>query len=75
MLTPVPRRAQVANHVSRQRKHLQHSQLITEVIQQLTSQFKPEIALIKSRIEDLITREYLDRAEASDGKPAYQYVA
>ncbi|KAH8675935.1 Cullin [Xylariales sp. PMI_506] len=61
--------------IMKSRKHLSHSQLITEVIQQLSSQFKPEIPLIKSRIEDLITREYLERAEAMDDKPAYRYVA
>ena len=59
----------------RQRKELTHSQLVTEVIQQLTSQFKPEVALIKSRIEDLIGREYLERAEGADGRPAYHYMA
>ncbi|KAI0854166.1 Cullin-domain-containing protein [Daldinia vernicosa] len=61
--------------IMKQRKELGHSQLITEVIQVLASRFKPDIPLIKRRIEALITREYLDRAELADGSPAYQYVA
>lgn len=58
--------------IMKQRKELQHTQLVTEVIHQLSSQFKPEIQLIKSRIEDLMGREYLERV---DGKPAYRYMA
>lgn len=66
----------MANVLSRrQRKELRHSQLVTEVIQQLASQFKPEVALIKSRIEDLIGREYLERVEGTEGRPAYRYMA
>ncbi|KAI1852267.1 hypothetical protein JX266_002445 [Neoarthrinium moseri] len=61
--------------IMKSRKELVHSELITNVVQQLASQFKPEINLIKSRIEDLIGREYLERADAIDGKPAYRYVA
>ncbi|KAI0125850.1 Cullin-domain-containing protein [Xylariales sp. AK1849] len=62
--------------IMKQRKLLSHSQLITEVIQQLASQFKPDVSAIKGRIEDLISREYLERAEAvDDGKAAYRYVA
>ncbi|KAI1382471.1 putative cullulin 3 [Hypoxylon crocopeplum] len=61
--------------IMKQRKHLGHSQLITEVIQVLAGRFKPDVALIKRRIEALIGREYLERAELADGSPAYQYVA
>ncbi|KAH9990380.1 putative cullulin 3 [Xylariaceae sp. FL0662B] len=61
--------------IMKQRKELGHSQLITEVIQVLASRFKPDIPLIKGRIEALIAREYLDRAELSNGTPAYRYVA
>ncbi|KAK6953960.1 hypothetical protein Daesc_003922 [Daldinia eschscholtzii] len=61
--------------IMKQRKELGHSQLITEVIQVLASRFKPDVSLIKRRIEALITREYLERAELADGSPAYQYVA
>ncbi|KAL7629660.1 hypothetical protein AAE478_001183 [Parahypoxylon ruwenzoriense] len=61
--------------IMKQRKELGHAQLITEVIQVLASRFKPDVPLIKRRIEALITREYIDRAELADGSPAYQYVA
>lgn len=45
--------------------------LISETIQQLTN-FKPEVVMIKSRIENLIEREYLERI--GDGN-VYQYLA
>ncbi|OTB06604.1 hypothetical protein M426DRAFT_55004 [Hypoxylon sp. CI-4A] len=61
--------------IMKQRKELGHSQLITEVIQVLASRFRPDIPLIKRRIEALIAREYLDRSELADGSPAYTYVA
>lgn len=61
--------------IMKQRKELGHSQLVTEVIQVLTSRFKPDVPLIKRRIEALLGREYLDRSELPDGSPAYQYVA
>lgn len=43
------------------RKVLKHQELVMEVIQQLTRMFKPDMKLIKKRIEDLIQREYLER--------------
>ncbi|OTA97489.1 hypothetical protein M434DRAFT_391946 [Hypoxylon sp. CO27-5] len=61
--------------IMKQRKELGHSQLITETIQVLSSRFKPDISLIKRRIEALIGRDYLERSELEDGSPAYQYVA
>jgi cullin 3 len=48
-----------------------HSQLISETVQQLT-RFKPDIALIKSRIEALIERDYLERTDDSN---KYRYLA
>lgn len=65
----------MTNKILRQRKELGHSQLITEVIQVLSSRFKPDVPLIKRQIEALISRDYLERAELADGSPAYQYVA
>ena len=59
---------------SRQRKELTHQKLITEVIQQLTARFLPDINMVKKRIESLIEREYLERKEDSD-RPAYTYLA
>lgn len=43
------------------RKVLGHQQLITECVEQLQRMFKPDIKNIKRRIEDLITRDYLER--------------
>jgi cullin 3 len=57
--------------VSRQRKELSHQLLISETITQLTH-FKPEVSMIKQRIENLIEREYLERTD--DGSK-YRYLA
>ena len=60
--------------VTRQRKELNHQKLIAEVIQQLTARFKPDINMVKKRIESLIEREYLERID--DTEPAaYRYLA
>jgi len=58
--------------IMKQRKELGHSQLITEVIQVLTNQFQPDVPMIKKRIEELISRDYLERVEDTS---AYRYVA
>lgn len=55
------------------RKVLQHQQLIMEVIQQLTRMFKPDLKLIKKRVEDLISREYLERDK--DNPQLFRYLA
>ena len=57
----------------RQRKEFSHTQLTTEVISQLAGRFKPEISMIKKRIEDLLTREYLERIDGEVA--AYRYLA
>lgn len=48
-----------------------------EVIQQISGQFKPDLAIIKNRITDLIDREYLERFEqsAGSGRASYRYLA
>eukprot|EP00873_Tetraselmis_striata_P023587 jgi/Tetstr1/443851/TSEL_031805.t1 len=55
------------------RKQLQHQQLILEVVQQLSRMFKPDFKLIKKRIEDLISRDYMERD--ADNSNLYRYVA
>eukprot|EP01027_Heterolobosea_sp_BB2_P007474 GEZU01011119.1.p1 GENE.GEZU01011119.1~~GEZU01011119.1.p1 ORF type:complete len:768 (-),score=341.27 GEZU01011119.1:60-2363(-) len=47
--------------VMKARKQLEHQQLVLAVMEQLMAHFKPDPKVIKRRIEDLITREYLER--------------
>jgi cullin 3 len=49
--------------LTRQRKTLDHNNLIAEVTAQLSSRFSPVPSMIKARIEALIDREYLERDE------------
>ena len=55
------------------RKVVQHNALITEVGTQLSHMFKPDMKLIKKRIEDLIAREYIERDK--DNPSTYRYLA
>jgi cullin 1 len=47
--------------IMKSRKVMSHQQLVTECVEQLSRMFKPDIKIIKRRIEDLISREYLER--------------
>ncbi|KAF6139115.1 hypothetical protein GIB67_009958 [Kingdonia uniflora] len=47
--------------IMKSRKVLGHTQLVTECVEQLNRMFKPDFKAIKKRIEDLITRDYLER--------------
>jgi len=58
--------------VMKARNHLTHQQLVMEVSQSLSTLFKPDARVIKKRIEDLITRDYLERDETGSG---YNYKA
>ena len=58
----------------RQRKELNHQKLIAEVIQQLTARFKPDVNMVKKRIESLMEREYLERIDERE-PAAYRYLA
>lgn len=60
--------------IMKQRKDMAHSQLVTETLTLLSAQFKPDVTMIKKKIESLIEREYLERIE--DAKvPSYRYLA
>ncbi|PWN43253.1 Cullin-domain-containing protein [Ceraceosorus guamensis] len=59
--------------VMKDRKTMPHNELVTEVIRQLSSRFQPSPALLKRRIESLIDREYLERAE--NAMNVYNYLA
>ncbi|KAL2810835.1 Cullin [Aspergillus granulosus] len=61
------------SHLSRQRKKLIHSNLISEVLSQLSARFVPDVNMVKRRIESLIDREYLERV--AEDPPTYGYVA
>jgi len=60
--------------IMKSRKELAHAQLLNETIAVLSSQFKPDVNMIKKRIESLIEREYLERLEDAP-VPSYRYLA
>ncbi|KAK5115470.1 hypothetical protein LTR62_001129 [Meristemomyces frigidus] len=60
--------------IMKQRKELPHAQLLTETLTQLSQLFKPDVNMIKKRIEGLIEREYLERIEEAP-VPSYRYLA
>ncbi|XP_075486880.1 cullin-1-like [Primulina tabacum] len=47
--------------IMKSRKVLGYQQLVMECVEQLGCTFKPDVKAIKKRIEDLITRDYLER--------------
>jgi len=55
------------------RKKLKHQKLITEVIEQLSSRFKPDVKQIKKSIPVLIDKEYIKRSEHDIN--TYEYIA
>ena len=59
--------------IMKSRKQCNHNQLVTEVVEQLSSRFQPSPVIIKKRIEGLIEREYIKRSD-SDRK-TYVYLA
>uniref|UniRef100_A0A7S4G457 Cullin family profile domain-containing protein n=1 Tax=Eutreptiella gymnastica TaxID=73025 RepID=A0A7S4G457_9EUGL len=59
--------------VMKSRKQLSHLDLQTECIRQLSNYFKPDMKIIKKRIEDLIQRGYLERDEGD--RNIYRYLA
>ncbi|CAL5083358.1 unnamed protein product [Urochloa decumbens] len=59
--------------IMKSRKIMAHQNLVAECVEQLSRMFKPDIKMIKRRIEDLITREYLERDK--DSANSYRYLA
>ena len=59
--------------IMKARKSLHHNDLIAEVTKQLSVRFVPSPQFIKKRVESLIEREYLERAEGD--RRVYQYIA
>ncbi|KAL5701163.1 Cullin-1 [Ranunculus cassubicifolius] len=59
--------------IMKSRKVLGHQQLVMECVEQLGRMFKPDFKAIKKRIEDLITRDYLERDK--DNANVYKYLA
>ncbi|KAL8121586.1 cullin-1 [Apium graveolens] len=59
--------------IMKSRKVLGYQQLVMECVEQLGRMFKPDVKAIKKRIEDLITRDYLERDK--DNANLFRYLA
>jgi len=59
--------------VRKSRRTMLHTDLLSECVKLLQPNFVPEARLLKQRIEDLIKREYLERAE--NNANLYKYLA
>uniref|UniRef100_A0A3Q7EZL6 Cullin-1 n=1 Tax=Solanum lycopersicum TaxID=4081 RepID=A0A3Q7EZL6_SOLLC len=59
--------------IMKSRKVLGYQQLVIECVEQLGRMFKPDVKSIKKRIEDLITRDYLERDK--DEPNLFKYLA
>ena len=59
--------------IMKARKILDHNDLIIEATEQLLKTFKPTPGMLKRRIEDLISRDYLERDDKD--RKMYRYLA
>ena len=59
--------------IMKARKELKHNILVAETVKQLAPRFKPAPVDIKSRIESLLERDFIERDE--DDQRLYRYVA
>jgi len=58
--------------IMKQRKLISHAELVNEVLTQMGSRFNPDLAMVKKRIESLMEREYMERAEGE--RQVYRYI-
>jgi len=58
--------------IMKMRKELSHTQLVQEVLTQASAHFVPNVSQIKSVIETLIEKDFLERVE---GENKYRYLA
>ena len=59
--------------VMKSRRTIEHVNLVAETTKLLSAKFKPDPTQVKTRIEQLIERGYIERDE--DDKKIYRYVA
>lgn len=55
------------------KKTMAHQKLIQETIEAVKGHFKPEVKVMKERIEQLIEQEYMRREDEQDN--VYVYIA
>jgi cullin 3 len=58
--------------IMKQRKTLGHTELMSEVLSQLSGRFTPDMGMIKKRIESLMERDYMERVAGE--RQSYRYL-